>query len=61
MTSKHSPTPEPEEPTRTFQSVEDYLLHYSAKKDDGSQKTEWYELGAEATRIAIKHAEHVKK
>ena len=46
-----------EESERTFTSVEDYLVHYSASRDNDSKQSEWYELGVEASQLAIKHAE----
>jgi len=55
MENKTVPANDGDEAPRVFQSVEDYLLHYSARSDKDGQQTEWYELGVEATRLAIKH------
>jgi len=37
--------------------VDDYLRHYGAQKDKESNPNEWYELGTEAARLAIRNAE----
>ena len=46
-----------EEENKVFSSLDDYLQHYGAQKEKDPKQNEWYDLGTEAARLAIKHAE----